>query len=124
MKVFSTSQCLLGESPLWHEDTLYWVDIKGKEILAQSFDEQYPKRYRVPARPSALGISGKESLIVAFDDGIFHFDCISGQREFISKPVEANPKNRANDGKVGGCPAAFCWTSCRSSRGVMGTGSV
>lgn len=102
IQVFDDVHCVLGECPIWIQEKLFWVDIKSSKIFQKGLQDAKASFWMYEDRPSALGlIAGMEDkIIVAFEKGIYHVDCISGERILI-KELNGRPKNRSNDGAIG-----------------------
>eukprot|EP01006_Ploeotia_vitrea_P049639 TRINITY_DN67363_c0_g1_i2.p1 TRINITY_DN67363_c0_g1~~TRINITY_DN67363_c0_g1_i2.p1 ORF type:complete len:342 (-),score=36.85 TRINITY_DN67363_c0_g1_i2:983-2008(-) len=115
--LLSDVQCKLGESPFWHNDTLYWVDIHGKEL--HHYCPKTKKHVQCPTE-TQLGcivpctVPGR--LATATDDYFGLVDPTTGQVEKItpnSGEIEAVEESRFNDGK--------CDPAGRFLAGTMGT---
>ena len=98
VSVFANANAILGEGPVWSvgKQTLYWVDIKGKDVYSKGIADASFHKTTFDKRPSALGES-KNGLVIAFEDGLFHV--LDGQREPFCQ-LDEGPENRTNDGKV------------------------
>lgn len=97
----------LGEGPIWHRDTLWFVDIKGPRIHSfhpasgerLSFDAPEPVGFLAP-------IAGGGSFIAGLKSGLHRFHPASGFQKMLEiEPVELD--NRANDATVD--PAGRLW---------------
>ena len=101
MKIFDSTNCILGEGPLWVHDRLFWVDIKDYSILCKENAQTAATRWKFDSRPTALGKVQNDSnlIIVAFEDGVYFFDILSGKRSLL-KRYEIPSTDRSNDGSV------------------------
>ncbi len=93
----------LGECPVWDERTgwLYWVDIKGRQILRLDPSSGAVETRDVSGRPGMLVLDTEGGLVIAQDRVIATFDFESGNVEFLAKiESDENPKVRINDSKV------------------------
>jgi sugar lactone lactonase YvrE len=92
---------LLGEGPLWDIATqsLYWVDIKRREIHrfqpATGRDEQWS----TPEDVGSLALREQGGVVVAMKSGFHFFDPSTRQFTAIANPEADRPENRFNDGK-------------------------
>ena len=102
----STIRCVadvhavLGEGPVWDqgEESLYWVDIKGRKIFR--LDSGRVTEWPTPLRVGSIAPRMGGGLIAGTDEGIAQIDLDAGRFEVID-PVEPQlPDNRFNDGKV------------------------
>ena len=93
----------LGESPVWDERTnkLYWVDIKGQQVLRFDSLSGLTESNDVPGRPGMLALCENGGLVVAQERGLCRFDFEKGTLEPLVQ-IEAEEKNglRLNDSKV------------------------
>ncbi len=96
---------LLGESPFWHPDesALYWCDIPAKKLNRwRAGDDGASGEHREWAfdtEPSCCAPMPGGRLLMAFRDGIFRFDPVSGERECVAEPPYDEQQERFNDGK-------------------------
>lgn len=102
MKVdlLSASQCILGESPLWHakRKCCYWVDIEGGILYEYNWLLQTTRKWNFDGRLSMVREGRANELILALNTAIVKFDVVS---EKITKLVEIDSPdsgNRCNDG--------------------------
>ena len=66
----------LGESPIWDERTnkLYWVDIKGQQVLRFDSSSGLTESRDVPGRPGMLALCENGGLVGAPESGLCRFD--------------------------------------------------
>lgn len=102
--LFDDRRCTLGEGPLWHPGRaqLFWFDILGRRLLSRSPDRQHDntQEWHFDEYVSAAGWTGQDSLLIASQTALWHFDIGTGHHEKIL-PLEAdNPVTRSNDGRA------------------------
>jgi sugar lactone lactonase YvrE len=110
---------LLGESPFWHPDegALYWCDIPGKALHRWHAASGAHRGWSFDVEPGCCAPVPGGTLIVAFRDGLFHFDPASGERTRLAKPPYDTASERFNDGKAD--PQGRFWAGTMSEeRGV------
>jgi sugar lactone lactonase YvrE len=92
---------VLGEAPVWvaREQTLYWVDIKGRKIFRLAGDGRFSE-WPTPLRIGSIAPRQSGGFISGTEDGIAAIDLDQSRFEIIVNPEEALPGNRFNDGKV------------------------
>lgn len=98
--VFDKRNSILGEGPLWHplRKQLFWFDIIGKKLLSRADNTEL--EWQFDEHVSAAGWIDHDSLLIASETGLWHFDIPTGERELIL-PLEAdNPITRSNDGRT------------------------
>ena len=114
-------KCILGESPLWDADTktLWWVDIKSSAI--HQFTDGKHTEHTLNVRPSALGLTHENRLVVAAENGVYIYD---PKTRILNLQVELpEPRsNRTNDGKVG--PDGAFWFGTMDDAEDNVTGSL
>lgn len=97
----------LGESPFWHpqEQTLYWVDIAGRQILRLpcSPDGQGPsgavQAWPMPSEPGCIAPVASGGLVIALRHGVFRARIWGGALESLVTLPYDPAGVRANDGK-------------------------
>lgn len=90
----------VGESPLWHNDTLYWVDIDGFAVHRLHPASGQHRLWPMASEPSALAISSNGGLIVALRAGVMHLNTDSGELTAIAGAPYDTATTRFNDGKT------------------------
>lgn len=98
--IFDDRQCILGEGPLWHpkRQQLLWFDIIGRRLLTR--DKSGPKDWAFDGHVSAAGWVDKDSLLIASDSGLHHFNLQSGKSDLVVAMEDDNPITRSNDGRA------------------------
>ena len=97
--VLYASQCILGESPLWHSErkSCFWVDIENGILYEYNWIKQTTRDWKFNYRLT-LVLQGKgNQLILALDAKIARFDLETEQIEWLVD-VETGSETRCNDG--------------------------
>src|SRR5690242_2766718 len=94
------SQCILGESPMWHErrKCCYWVDIERGILYEFNWLTRLTRTWNFSGRLSLVREGKENELVLALNTSIIKFDLNS---EKISPLVDIEPSssgNRCNDG--------------------------
>ncbi len=99
-EVLHPSQCILGESPLWHPERrcCFWVDIENGVLYEYSWIKHTIRTWKFDYRLT-LAVQGTDNeLILALNTKIARFDLETEQLEWLPD-VEMPPLNmRCNDG--------------------------
>ncbi|MBI2747671.1 MAG: SMP-30/gluconolactonase/LRE family protein [Burkholderiales bacterium] len=93
--------CELGESPFWHpqEQTLYWVDIVGRQILRANVYMGTVEAWDMPSEPGCIAPAASGGLVIALRHGIFRAREWRGALQpIVTLPYDTTTV-RANDGK-------------------------
>ena len=96
----------LGESPFWHPDeqTLYWVDIPGRQIHRASVITGAVQSWAMPSEPGCIAPArsqGKPSgLVIALRDGIYRAPQWGGALQLLMLAEHDTASTRFNDGKA------------------------
>jgi sugar lactone lactonase YvrE len=98
--VFDHRPCVLGEGPLWHplRDQLFWFDIISKRLL--SVKDGMPKSWSFGEHVSAAGWTGRDSLLIASETALFHFDLNSHEIDSLVELEADDAATRSNDGRA------------------------
>lgn len=91
----------LGESPFWHplEQTLYWVDIAGQQILRANIYMGTVQAWDMPSAPGCIAPASRGGLVMALRDGVFRAREWGGALERVATLDYDTACVRANDGK-------------------------
>lgn len=103
-----------GEGPVWHDNTLFYVDIEGHRI--RSFDpESGAEDSRDMGERVGLVIPrASGGFVIGGDNGLFFFDPETEEKTPIADPEpDKKPDNRFNDGKCD--PAGRLWAGTIST---------
>jgi sugar lactone lactonase YvrE len=97
--VLYASQCILGESPLWHAERkcCFWVDIENGILYEYNWVQKSTRQWKFNYRLTLVLQGKNDQLILALDARIASFDLETEQIEWIVD-VETNSETRCNDG--------------------------
>jgi sugar lactone lactonase YvrE len=102
MKVDSlfASQCILGESPLWHAERkcCYWVDIERGVLYEYNWLFKTTRTWKFNKRLGLVREGKNNQLILALDAGIARFDLETEQVSPVVDIESPTSGNRCNDG--------------------------
>lgn len=119
-----SSQCLLGESPLWHASrkSFFWVDIENGKLFEYHLKTGATTIKSFPHRLT-LVLEGKENqVILALDCKIASYDLETGALNWLCEVETEFPLNRFNDGK---CDSkGRLWIGTLSTEFTAGSGSL
>jgi xylono-1,5-lactonase len=92
--------CELGEGPVWIEDQIWFVDIKGRQVYA--FEPRAGKRlsWRAPEPVGFVQPLPGGAFVAGLKSGLHTFDPSSGAFSKFSEVEPAALDNRLNDGAV------------------------
>ncbi len=91
----------LGESPFWHphEQSLYWVDIPGKQLLRANVSSGTVQAWDMPSEPGCIAPAATGGLVIALRHGVFRARTWGGALEPLVRLPYDTAAVRANDGK-------------------------
>jgi len=121
-RVFDNRPCALGEGPLWHPERhqFFWFDILQNRLLSR--DGNKALQWQFDENVSAAGWTGRDTLLIAGETGLFQFDLGSASAETVC-PLEAdNPATRPNDGRAD--PMGGFWIGTMAKRGHSYPGAI
>ncbi len=100
VQTFDDRPCELGEGPLWHpaRGRLYWFDILGRRLLWR--DAGVPREVTFDEIVSAAGWTGPDTLLIASETRLFHYNLDTGAAETVAELEAGNPATRSNDGRA------------------------
>ena len=92
----------LGESPFWHphEQTLYWLDIPGRNILRANVFMGTVETWPMPSEPGCMAPAASGGLVIALRDGIYRAHDWGGALKLIQIFDHDPATTRFNDGKA------------------------
>lgn len=92
----------VGESPAWHagEQALYWIDVRGQQLLRLDPTRQLLKRWQLPQVVGALALWDGGTVRLALAQHIVDLDLRTGACSMVCSLEQHEPEgNRLNDGK-------------------------
>lgn len=120
--LFDDRACTLGEGPFWHPERgqLFWFDIIGHRLLSREGEAALD--WQMGECASAAGWIDRDTLMIASETGLYHFNLINGAQELIT-PLEAdNPATRSNDGRAD--PMGGFWIGTMGKAAEVKAGAI
>jgi sugar lactone lactonase YvrE len=98
-EVIYESQCILGESPMWHASrkSCFWVDIENGILYEYGWTTRKIKTWKFNHRLPLVVQGKRNNVIISLDGTIARFHLKTRKTEFLSDVV-ADPEIRCNDG--------------------------
>jgi xylono-1,5-lactonase len=90
----------LGEGPIWIDDALWFVDIKGKRIYRHDPAAQDKRHWDAPEYVGWVVPAARGGLIAGLQSGPHRFDPDTGRFERLATIDADHPANRLNDAAV------------------------
>jgi sugar lactone lactonase YvrE len=96
----SSSQCGLGESPLWHSvrESFFWVDVNAGVLYELHASTQQVTKWNVGKAVSLVQEADGNNVILAVKGGVIAFCLESGEQKRIADLDDSIANNRCNDG--------------------------
>lgn len=115
-KILCDAALQLGEGPTYDPatDTLWWHNIKGKELHALHLESGAKQVHAMPFLSSVVAAIDPERQLVVSDDGLFTRDTRTGALTKFGA-LEDKPGNRSNDGRVHASGSLWIGTMGRSA---------
>ncbi|MCU0796826.1 MAG: SMP-30/gluconolactonase/LRE family protein [Akkermansiaceae bacterium] len=88
-----------GEGPIWHDDSLYYVDIEKHLVHRYTPSTGGENSWDVGERVGTVVVRRQGGLLIAGDSGFHFLDPRTGNLTPIADPEADKPNNRFNDGK-------------------------
>ena len=88
-----------GESPVWWQGALYYVDIRGQKVHLYDPADGSERSWDIGQRVGTVVPRESGGLVIAGDHGLFFLDEETGALTPIADPEADKPDNRFNDGK-------------------------
>jgi sugar lactone lactonase YvrE len=92
----------VGESPVWHagEQALYWIDVRGPEVLRLDPAAGHLTRWRLPDVVGALALRRGGTAWLAMRRTLVELELATGQLRDVAEVAQEPAHNRLNDGKA------------------------
>lgn len=96
------TQSVLGEGVVWveKEQSVYFVDIKGKKLHRYCLDDQQKKTWVMLKRPTFIFPTNRDVLLCGMEDGLYWFNSMNGETRLWFSFEEEYSNNRINDGYI------------------------
>ena len=110
------SQCALGEGPIWHagRQQLFFFDINEQTLFAVTASGEVADSWLFNETVAAAAVLDNDTLVLATDTGLKHFDLATGGMNRINEIESDNPLTRTNDSRVHPSGAFWIGTMTRS----------
>ncbi|THD85719.1 SMP-30/gluconolactonase/LRE family protein [Aliigemmobacter aestuarii] len=120
--IFDDRPCTLGEGPLWHpgRDALFWFDIVNRRMLSRGPDGT--GQWDFAEMVSAAGWVDDESLLIASETSLFHFDPATAARRDLCALDAEDRRTRSNDGRAD--PQGGFWIGTMGKNAEPGLGAI
>ena len=102
IELFLDARALIGESPVWWDGFLFWIDVKAPSLHRTDLASRQTITWALPSDIGGYALTGAGAL-VALRSGIFALDFASGSLEQICNPPFAPSTHRFNES---GCDAS------------------
>ncbi len=115
-------RCELGEGPSYEPatDTLWWLDIVGRKLMARRWADGRTEVHPLPVMASAVAFDAHGRQYLATERGIERRDRATGGLTLVT-PVEADDqRTRSNDARVHASGALWLGTMDRQGTGAAG----
>jgi len=89
-----------GESPIWWNYSLYYVDIEKHQLIQYRPTTQQEQTWNIGERIGfAVPTDVNNIWIIGTDTGLYRFNLSNSDKVLIADPESDKPNNRFNDGK-------------------------
>lgn len=120
--LFIDCTCTLAEGPVWHDDSLWWVDIEEGRLHRQRASSGGVETVEMPERIGFAVPAHDASWLVGLASGIYRWDPQSKELSEVAAPEKASPNTRFNDGKVS--PDGRLWAGTMDLKAAKGQGAL
>jgi len=95
-----SSQCYLGESPVWHaaRGTCLWVDIENGILYELNWTTKKVQSWNIHSRVSVIIQHHDGGLVLGVQGGMVKFNFDDGSLDWLVDIEKNIPDNRCNDG--------------------------
>lgn len=120
--VYDARRCTLGEGPFWHPERqqLFWFDILGRKLLSRVSGKEF--EWQFDEYVSAAGWVDQDTLLLAFESGLYRFDIAIGALDLVVPLESDNPVTRSNDGRAD--PQGGFWIGTMGINLEPGAGAI
>lgn len=112
----------LGEGPLWHEDALWFVDIKQCQVHRFDPTTNAHRTWPAPAQIGWVQPMADGGMLAGLQTGLHRFDPDSGAFTFVVAPEPDLPGNRLNDSCVD--PSGRLWFGSMDDAETLPSGRI
>lgn len=97
-----SSQCKLGEGPVWHpvEHVLYWLDILEGRLHRYDPQTSLHRVFDLGVVTGSMGVRAAGGFVLATQNGFAFWDAQEGRLKPVSDPDPDVTETRFNDGKT------------------------
>lgn len=97
MNVFDTTNCILGEGPLWHPErqSLFWFDILSKRVLMK--EDNQLRDWNFETCVSAAGWVSADQILIASEIELFILDITTGKTDTVVALEKEKLETRSNE---------------------------
>lgn len=122
VRVFDTTQCHLGEGPLWHPGRaqFFWFDIVQYRLHTREGDTT--RTWQFDEHVSAAGWVNDNALLIASETRLFRFDLNTGASEDVCALEADTGATRSNDGRAD--PWGGFWIGTMGKGAEPGAGAI
>jgi len=122
MNVFDTTNCTLGEGPLWHpgRQSLFWFDILSKRVLMKEGNQL--RDWQFETCVSAAGWVCADQILIASEIELFTLDITTGKTDTVVALEAEKPETRSNDGRAD--PFGGFWIGTMGKAAQTGAGAI
>jgi len=119
-----TATLELGEGPTYDAvtDTLWWFNIKGKQLHELDLATGDKSVHALPMMASVLARIDDARQLLVTEDGLFIRDTASGALTPYVAIEPDKPGNRSNDGRMH--PSGALWASTMGKKAETGAGAI
>jgi sugar lactone lactonase YvrE len=116
----------VGEGPSWHpeQQVLFWIDVRGKQLMRLEPDTHLVTRWNLPEVVGAMALGREQTVYLAFPHRVVIFDVGTGALTELAQVELDRPANRLNDGKTSPSGRWFVFGSMDDSTAKDATGAL
>lgn len=98
----SASQCILGESPIWHSArrSFFWVNVCPGILYELDLFSQCLNKWDIGKCVSLVLEGGINDVVLAVEGGVVTLNLESGEQKWIVRLEDSNHNIRCNDGAL------------------------